>query len=79
MHARSKACGKLGPLVVYSLQFLAWRRVYLALMYANERDLDRVVQLWLSRVNRVKLNFTLYPLVLSQWAPHRACPTVVAA
>ena len=65
MLACSSGCGKLDPLVLHCHQFLAWRLVHLAVMYANERDLDSIVQLWLSRVNRVKLNFTLFPLVAS--------------
>ena len=65
MLACSSGCGKLDPLVLHCRQFVAWRLVHLALMYANERDLDSIVQLWLSRVNRVKLNFTLFPLVAS--------------
>ena len=38
MLACSSGCGKLDPLVLHCRQFVAWRLVHLALMYANERD-----------------------------------------
>ena len=80
MRARGPASGKPDWLVLHAPQFLSCRLVHLAVMYAHERDCDRLVQLWRARVVRVQRNTRLYPLVasvhcciISSMLPQSAC------